>query len=222
MAKSRQQKAATKERLVQEFKDAKSVVFTDYQGLNVAKASEMRKKMRESGVDYIVAKKSLFTIAAKEAGFDLNAKTFPGMLGAAFGKEDEIAPAKVLGDMTKVTTIKLVGGIFEGAVVGQDKVVALSKLPSKKELLQQVVGTIYAPVSAFVRVLNAMREKSEAGAPAPAAPVAEAPVVAEAPAAEAAPAPEVAAPAEAPVEAPAAPEAAPEAPSEPPAETPAA
>jgi large subunit ribosomal protein L10 len=220
MAKSRQQKTATKDRLVKEFKDAKSVVFSDYQGLNVMKASEMRKKMREAGVDYIVAKKSLFTLAAKEAGIELNAKSFPGMLGAAFGKEDEIAPAKVLGDMTKETTIKLVGGIFEGVVVGQDKVVALSKLPSKKELLQKVVGTIYAPVSAFVRVLNAIREKNEAGAPAP-APVAEAP----APVVEATPAPVEAAPvAETPVEAPAAPEAAPapEAPTEPPAETPAA
>lgn len=161
MPKTRQQKAGIADRLVKEFKSAKSVVFADYQGLTVPKADELRKKTREAKVDYIVAKKTLLTRAAKEAGFELDAKKFPGMLGAAFGTEDEIAPAKVLGDMSKGTPIKLVGGIFEGVVVGADKVVALSKLPSKKELLGQVVGTIYAPVSAFVRALNAIRESKE-------------------------------------------------------------
>lgn len=175
---------------MEEFKQAKSVVFADYQGLNVAKTNELRKKMREANVDYMVAKKSLFTLAAKEAGYDLNAKQFGGMLGAAFGKEDEMAPAKVLGDVAKTTSLKLMGGIFEGAVVDQEKVVALSKLPSKKELLGMVVGTIYAPVSAFVRALNAIRESMDKGAPEPtpkieeAAPAAE-PVVESAPVAEA-------------------------------------
>ncbi|MFA5935840.1 MAG: 50S ribosomal protein L10 [Patescibacteria group bacterium] len=216
MPKTRQQKADIIGKLTREFKDAKSAVFADFQGLTVAKADELRKNMRASNVDYVVAKKSLITRAAKDAGFDLNAKSFPGMLGVAFGLEDEIAPAKVLGDMSKTTTLKLVGGIFEGSVVAQEKVVALSKLPSKLQLLGQVVGTIYAPVSAFVRVLNAVKESMEKEAPAPVVEAAPAPVVEEAKPAEA-PAAE-AAPAEAPVETPAA-----EAPVAPPAEeTPAA
>ncbi len=161
MPKTRQQKAGITERLMKEFKDAKSVVFADYQGLKVSQADMLRKKMREASVDYIVAKKTLLTRAAKAAGYELNAKSFPGMIGAAFGREDEMAPAKAFGDMTKNASIKLVGGIFEGVIVGAEKVIALSKLPSKKELLGQVVGTIYAPVSAFVRALNAIREQKE-------------------------------------------------------------
>jgi large subunit ribosomal protein L10 len=162
MPKTRVQKTELKDRLTLAFKKAKSVVFADYKGLTVAQVSDLRKKTREAQVDYIVAKKTLFTLAAKEAGFELNAKSFPGMLGAAFGLEDEIAPAKALGDAAKKTSLKLVGGIFEGAVVSQDKVVALSALPSKKELLGQVVGTMYAPVSAFVRALEAVRKSKEA------------------------------------------------------------
>ncbi len=161
MPKTRVQKTELKDRLTQAFKKAKSVVFADYKGLTVAQVSDLRKKTRDVQVDYIVAKKTLFTMAAKEAGFELNAKSFPGMLGAAFGLEDEIAPAKALGDAAKKTPLKLVGGIFEGAVVGQDKAVALSALPSKKELLGQVVGTMYAPVSAFVRALDAVRKSKE-------------------------------------------------------------
>jgi len=166
MPKTRQQKEAEISDLVQEFKGAKSVVFADYQGLTVAKADELRNKARESGVRYLVAKKTLLSKAAQQAGFDLDTSKLTGMLGAAFGREDEIAPAKVLGDMTKDTPIKLVGGIFEGQVVGADKAIALSKLPSKQQLLGQLVGTMYAPVSAFVRALNAIRESMEKGAPA--------------------------------------------------------
>ncbi len=198
MAKSRQQKELTKEQLVSAFKGAKSVVFADYQGLKVPQADALRKQAREANVQYIVAKKSLFTLAAKEAGLTIDAKGFPGMLGAAFGKEDEVAPAKVLGDAGKGTTLKLVGGIFEGAAVDAEKVITLSKLPGKQQLLGMLVGTMYAPVSAFVRALNAIAEKNgtpaPAAAPAPApeaAPVAEAAPAAEAPVAEAAaPAPE--------------------------------
>jgi large subunit ribosomal protein L10 len=161
MPKTRQQKADAIGRLSKEFKAAKSVVFADYQGLTVAKADELRRRMREADVSYVVAKKSLITRAAKDAGLDLDAKSFPGMLGVAFGTADEVAPAKVLGDMSADSPIKLVGGVFEGAVVQAEKVVALSKLPSKKQLLGQLVGTIAAPMSAFVRALNAIKESME-------------------------------------------------------------
>lgn len=161
MAKSRSQKKDTTDALVQEFKAAKSVAFADYQGMTVPQVDALRKAARESGVTYVVAKKSLLTLAAKTAGIEVNAKNFSGMLGAAFGKEDEIAPAKVLGDMTKGTTLKLVGGIFEGKAVDAAKVIALSKLPSKHQLLGQLVGTIAAPMSAFVRALDAIRQDKE-------------------------------------------------------------
>lgn len=199
MPKTRQEKEAIKAKLLAAFKKAKSVVFADYQGLKVAQADKLRKKAREADVEYLVAKKSLMNLAAKEAGYELDVKQFPGMLGAAFGTQDEVAPAKVLGDMGKDTSLKLVGGIFEGQVVDKEKVNALSKLPSKQQLLGQVVGTMYAPVSAFVRALNAIRESMEKGNPAaapassepakeePAAPVAES--APEAPAAPAADAP---------------------------------
>lgn len=162
MPKTRQQKEEVVRRLADEFKNAASVVFADYQGLSVADADLMRSKMRDADVRYMVAKKTLITRAAKEAGYDMDATSFGGMLGIAFGTGDVVAPARVLGEMAKTTPITLVGGVFEGEIVGEEKVVALSKLPSKRELLGQVVGTIYAPVSAFVRVLNAVREKREA------------------------------------------------------------
>ena len=194
MAKTRVQKEEALQALTDGFKEAKSVAFADYRGLTVPQVDELRAKMRESDVRYIVAKKTLVTRAAKDAGIELNAKQFDGMLGVAFAMADEVAAAKVLGDMSKTTSVQIVGGIFEGEVADQAKAVALSKLPSKLELRGTVVGTIYAPVSAFVRVLNAIREEREKTEGAPAAeeaPVAEsapeAPVTEEAPAEEAKP-----------------------------------
>jgi len=163
MPKTREQKESIKAKLTDAFRKAKSVVFADYQGLKVTQADALRKMARAAEVEYLVAKKSLITLAAKDAGYDLDAKKFPGMLGAAFGIADEVAPAKVLGDASKTSSLKLVGGIFEKQIVDAAKVIALSKLPSKQELLGQVVGTIYAPVSAFVRALNAIRESMEKG-----------------------------------------------------------
>lgn len=212
MPKTRDQKSVVLDRLTQEFKGAKSIAFANYQGITVAQADELRKKAREANVSYMVAKKTLFTRAAKAAGYELDAKQFPGMIGAAFAAEDEVAPAKVLGDMTKKTPLVLVGGIFDGQAVSKEKVDALSKLPGKMELLAMLVGTLNGVPGAFVRALNAIREKQEAGAPpapkaeeAPAAPApAEAAPAAEAPAAEpateAAPEAPVVAPAEPPAE----------------------
>jgi large subunit ribosomal protein L10 len=182
MAKTREQKTAAVERLVKGFKNAKSVAFADYRGLTVPQADELRNKMREANVDYVVAKKTLVNRAAKEAGFDLDAKQYQGMLGIAFGAEDEIAPARVLGDMGRTTSVRILGGIFEGAVADREKMLFLSKLPSKMELLGTVVRTIYAPVSAFVRVLDAIRESREPSAESAEAPEQESTESAEAPA----------------------------------------
>lgn len=188
MPKSRAQKAETLEQLTKAFKEGKSVVFADYQGMNVAKVANLRKELRGAGVEYIVSKKTLLKIAAKEAGIELNVKGLPGMLGAAFAREDEMVSAKIIGDAGKTAPIKLVSGIFDGKIVDQAYVMTISQLPSKQQLLGQLLSVINGPSSAFVRLLNAKREQSEGGSPA--APAAEAPV------AESAPAPE--APAEAP------------------------
>ena len=159
MSKTRAQKNETIEALTKAFKAGKSAVFSDYQGMTVQKLSALRKQLYASKVEYIVAKKTLLTLAAKQAGYDLNFKSLPGMLGAAFAMEDEMAPAKLVGDAGKDAPIKLVGGIFEGKIVDQAFVLALSKLPSRDQLLGQLLSVFNGPTAAFVRALNANQEK---------------------------------------------------------------
>ncbi len=161
MPKTRQQKEEAVQVLTKLFKDSSSVVFANYQGLTVPQVNELRDKMYEGNVTYVVAKKTLVNRAAKEAGYDINAKQFPGMLGIAFGMDDEIAPAKLLGEMTKNTSLTLEGGLFNGAVVTQDYVVKLSKLPGRTQLYGMFLNVINGPISGFVRALDAIRVKKE-------------------------------------------------------------
>ncbi len=162
MPKTRAQKTTSIETLTTAFRNAQAAAFADYQGMTVGKISALRKLFRAAEVDYVVAKKTLFTRAAKAAGYDVDFALFPGMIGAAFGHADVMAPAKLIGEAGKDSSIKLVGGIFEGKIVDQAFITTLSKLPSKKELLAQLVRVLQGPTSSFVRLLDAHRQKMEA------------------------------------------------------------
>lgn len=182
MPKTRAQKAESVSALAKVFKAGKGAVFADFQGMSVQAVTGLRKKLHAEHVDYVVAKKTLMARAAKDAGYEIDFKSMPGMLGAAVAMEDEMAAARIIGEVAgqKDAAIKLVGGIFEGKPVDKDFVVKLSKLPSKPQLLTQLLWVLNGPTGAFVRLLNAYKEEQEKGAPAPApAPVVEVPKVEE-------------------------------------------
>src|SRR5574337_147344 len=101
MPKTRAQESEAVSELVNAFKAAKAAAFADYQGMTVAKLSDLRKKLRGQKVEYLVAKKTLLSRAAKEAGYEVDFKSFPGMIGAAFAQEDEMAAAKIIDDAGK-------------------------------------------------------------------------------------------------------------------------
>lgn len=192
MPKTRSQKSEAVAELVGALKGAQSAAFADYQGMSVQSITALRKKMHAEGVRYLVAKKTLLTRAAKDAGFQVDFKSYPGMIGMAIATKDEMAPSKLIGEAGKGLSIKLVGGIFEGNVVDQATIEQLSKLPSKTQLLTSLLYVLNGPMSGFARLLNAYSEQKSAGTPAPApAPAAEA---APAPVAEALKAEEAAAP----------------------------
>lgn len=157
MAKTREQKQQTVEALVKAFDQSKLVVLCDYQGLNVASVSDLRSKLRDQNSSFTVAKNSLVKIAlanSKKAVSDT--EIFSGPIGLAFS-QDEVTAAKVVYEFTKTNeSLEILGGINEdGQVMESDEIVALAKLPTKPELIAQVVGTVAAPMSSFVRVVNA-------------------------------------------------------------------
>ncbi len=154
MPKSKQQKHATVDSLATGLKEAKGVVFANFQGLTVAKADELRRKARAEGVNVLVAKKTLVKRAIEGYGITgINPKGFTGGIATFMGK-DEVAAAKVVHTFAKDNEIVAIyGGILEGKFIGEGEVKNLAGLPSKQQLLGQLVGTLNAPVSGFVNAL---------------------------------------------------------------------
>lgn len=174
MALTKQQKEQILEELVQKFKDSKSVIFTEYRGLDVKKISELRNQLREKNIEYKIAKKTLIQLASKEIGIkELPDNVLEGPVAIAFSYEDQLIVASLLDKFAKKNKeIKLLGGILDGKVIDADTVNQLALIPSKEELIAKLLGSMNAPisgfvgvsnnvVSGFVRILNGLKEKKE-------------------------------------------------------------
>ncbi|MGP2528791.1 50S ribosomal protein L10 [Acidaminococcus sp. LBK-2] len=144
---------------VAELKDlltsSKGIVLVDYCGLTVAEDTELRSKMREAGVKYMVAKNTFIRIAAQEAGIEGLDAYLEHNTAVAFSPEDPVAPAKILNDFSKDhKALEIKAGILDGKVIGLDEVKAVAELPSREELLAKLVGSMQAPISGLVNVLQ--------------------------------------------------------------------
>jgi large subunit ribosomal protein L10 len=128
-------------------------VFVNYQGLKVKEADELRRSADKEKVAYTVSKKTLLTKALKASGVEFDAVTLQGMIGVATA-EDEIAAAKLVVEFGKThPTLKVLAGVVDGKVIDASAVIALATLPTREQLLGQLVGVINGPVSGFVNVL---------------------------------------------------------------------
>lgn len=133
------------------FESADSIFVTDYQGLNVADMTNLRRDLRAKNVQYLIAKNTLLTLAAKEAGVEGVDKYFSGPTAVAFTSDDPAAAAKVLNDSFKdrklpVMKVFMVDNeIYEGSEIKR-----LADLPSKEILLSQVVAAVEAPFTELI------------------------------------------------------------------------
>ncbi|QWD78026.1 50S ribosomal protein L10 [Polynucleobacter sp. MWH-Svant-W18] len=178
---------------------AQTVVLAEYRGIPVEQLTKLRASARDQGVYLRVLKNTLARRAAQGTQFEPLADSMVGPL--IYGiSADPIASAKVLQGFAKTQDLLVIkAGLYNGKLLDVAGVKALATIPSRDELLSQLLGVMLAPVSAMARVLGAVAAQKAAGAPAPvAAPAVEAAapaeVVAEAAAPEAAAEPAAAAP----------------------------
>jgi len=155
MAKTKKQKDDFVAWLEERLPKSKSVVFTNFDGLNVKSTSELRKVLREQGIEYTVAKKTLLKVALKKANVEgIDVKSITGSIGMALGYADEVTTAKVLATFAKANpALKLVAGIYQGKLINTQEVKQLAALPSKQELLAKLVWLFNYPTTGLVNVL---------------------------------------------------------------------
>ena len=155
MAISREKKSKILENIQDKVKKQKSMVFIDFTGVKVKDLSDFRKKLKAGGSELKVIKKSLLRLALDKAGIEVDVKNLKGEVAAIFGLKDEVAPAKAANDfMQENPNVKILGGILENKASNVEQMIALAKLPSRDQLLAQTVGSIGAPLSGFVNVLQ--------------------------------------------------------------------
>lgn len=152
---TKNQKEVIISELTEKLKSSKAVVFSDFKGLTMKNMVALRKELRTEGISLKVVKKTLINIALKEAGIEADVLKMEGQIAVAVSPKDEVAAAKIMSKFSRTNDkLKITGGILEGKTLSVDEVIALSKLPSKEELLARFIGTINAPVTNFVRVLS--------------------------------------------------------------------
>jgi len=156
MAKTHQQKEEIINKLEEDLKGIKSLVFIDYYGLKVREIEELKKKLKEKFCQYVVAKKTLLNIVLGKMGLGhIDLSQLEGGLGLAYSLEDEMIPIKVAFDFAKEhKAINVRGGVLNEDFLSAEDAKVLSALPTRQELIAKLLGTIKAPISNFVYVLK--------------------------------------------------------------------
>jgi large subunit ribosomal protein L10 len=136
-------------------KKSNSVFLADFSGLNVEKINQLRDRFFEKEIQFRVVKNTLGKIALDRQGLSGLGENMSGPTALAFGGDDPAAPAKVIIDFAKSNDKPEVKSCyFEGEFYGPDKISIIKDLPTKDQLIAQVVGQLGAPLSNFVGVLN--------------------------------------------------------------------
>jgi large subunit ribosomal protein L10 len=138
------------------------MVFINFHALPVTESSQIRKALREKGVGYTVAKKSLTRKALSEGGIEGTLPELPGELGIVYGT-DPIEGARGVYEFQKKLEkkIQIVGGVFENKYMNMDEMVSLAQIPGLKTLQAQFVNLINSPIQGFVMALDQIAKKKE-------------------------------------------------------------
>ena len=143
-----------------DFAKASVVIVTDYKGLDVAAITALRRKLSEADVNYRVVKNTLLIRAAEDSDVSLIKDVFKGPSAIAFSYDDPVAPAKILTEFAKDhKNLEIKAGVMSGQALDLDAIKALSSLPSREELLAQVLMVINGVPTSFVRALANIPER---------------------------------------------------------------
>ncbi|MEK5186856.1 50S ribosomal protein L10 [Solibacillus sp. FSL R5-0691] len=162
MSKAIETKKVQVQEIADKFSAAGSVVVVDYRGLTVAQVTELRKQLREAGVEFKVYKNTLTRRAAEAAGLEGINEFLTGPNAIAFSNEDVVAPAKIINEFAKKNeALEIKAGIIEGTLASVEDVKALAELPSREGLLSMLLSVLQAPVRNFALATKAVAEQKE-------------------------------------------------------------
>jgi len=160
MAISKDKKVEIYSKLKDFVSKSKSIVFVNFHGLPVLDMTDLRKKLREEGIGYMVAKKTLIKKALGDASVNGDMPVLDGELALAFG-DDLIAPAREVYGFQKShkDNLQIVGGVFDGKYMAKEEMMEIATIPSTQVLYGQFVNLINSPIQQFVMALGQIADK---------------------------------------------------------------
>jgi len=158
----REEKVQAINEIAGKLRESQTTVVADYRGLTVAQVTELRKQLREAGVEFQVLKNSLTRLATAKEGMSELDQYLTGPNALAFSNDDVIAPAKIIAEFAKKNEkLEIKGGVIEGKVVGADQIQALASLPSREGLLSMLLSVLQAPIRNVALAVKAVAEQKE-------------------------------------------------------------
>ncbi|MCH7819947.1 MAG: 50S ribosomal protein L10 [Candidatus Marinimicrobia bacterium] len=146
--------------LSEKLSKAKGIYLADFAGLTVQEAVDFRKKLKENGIEYRVAKNTLIKLAAKEAKIEGLSEYLVGPTGIALSYDDPASPAKLIYDFAKENEKMDVKAFWmEGELFGAEKFEEVAKLPPRNELLSRLIGDLQSPMRTLAATLQASMSK---------------------------------------------------------------
>ena len=155
-------KAELVDAVAEKMKAAVSLVVVDSRGLTVEQDTNLRRSLREAGVELKVIKNSILSRAAEKAGLDDMKDLFVGPSAVAFSNEDVVAPSKIINDFAKeAETLEIKGGAVEGAVSSVEEIKALAALPNREGMLSMLLSVLQAPVRNVAYAVKAVADSKD-------------------------------------------------------------
>jgi large subunit ribosomal protein L10 len=156
----RTEKETEVRKLSEHFKKAELTILADYCGLTVAEVTRLRRSLREANAEMKVVKNTLAQIAVQDTEVKVLKDYFTGPIAVITTPGDPVSPAKALMKFAKeIEKLKIKIGVLSGKLLKPQEIEALSKLPSREEMLSSLLGSLKAPAQNLVGVLAALPRK---------------------------------------------------------------
>lgn len=150
------------EEITEKFRASQTAVIVDYRGLDVAEVTELRKELRDAGIDFKVYKNTMTRRAVEAAELSGLNETLVGPTAVAFSNDDVVAPARIINDFAKKhEELEIKGGVIEGEVASVDQMNELASLPNYEGMVSMLLSVLQAPVRNFAYVTKSVAEQKE-------------------------------------------------------------
>ncbi|MDR1704477.1 MAG: 50S ribosomal protein L10 [Clostridiales bacterium] len=168
ITKNQEKKRVVIDEIKAKLDKAASVVLVDGRGLTVYQDTELRKKLRESEVDYKVYKNTMMELAIKETPFEGLSDYLKGPTAVAISYADATAAARVISKELKgLPKLEFKAGVVEGTAYDAKGIRAIAEIPPRAELLSRLLGSFKSPMASLARVINQIAEKQAGGTAEP-------------------------------------------------------